>query len=256
MNIMPHSRKTNGRGFTLVELLVVIGIIALLISILLPSLNKARASAMNVQCLSNLRQMGLALRMYADQYQGWLPPGYAHQEDDTGQKRATLWAERMGKLVTDGTEVRRFGFDVMRCPARELGVEFTYGINYGYAEQRGPWYFVTGVSPQVSRGYKLAKCKSSWFLLADAWGGVDPLLKYAQTVGQLLTPVTWVLTIDYDKDGVNDSYEPGVTLYGPFNGIAPAHAGNKMANFLFVDGSASSRTIRQWATNEGEMWPR
>lgn len=63
-------------AFTLIELLVVVAIIVILIAMLMPSLAKARAQAKSVQCLSNIKQMGSAFFMYAQENNDWLPPNY------------------------------------------------------------------------------------------------------------------------------------------------------------------------------------
>ena len=77
---MTGTARTNRRAFTLVELLVVIGIIAVLISILLPTLTRARESANRTKCLSNLRSIYQLLKIYENTYKGASPLGMGGQE--------------------------------------------------------------------------------------------------------------------------------------------------------------------------------
>ncbi|MBL4700102.1 MAG: prepilin-type N-terminal cleavage/methylation domain-containing protein [Phycisphaeraceae bacterium] len=73
MNICLTTSKTK-RAFTLIELLVVISIIALLLAILLPALKKARESATAISCMSNMKQMGVCMAIYLDDYRETFPP--------------------------------------------------------------------------------------------------------------------------------------------------------------------------------------
>ena len=81
---MTQQHTRNRHAFTLVELLVVIGIIALLIGILLPSLNRAREAAKRTQCLSNMRELGNALRIYAVENKDTCPIGGIKADPSSG----------------------------------------------------------------------------------------------------------------------------------------------------------------------------
>jgi len=94
-NYQKRSTKQMVRGFTLIELLVVIAIIAVLLAILMPAMRKIKEIARGVSCKSNLRNIGLAVQMYLDDYERKIPY--------TGSSNRHLWFE------ADGVTYRRAG---------------------------------------------------------------------------------------------------------------------------------------------------
>jgi prepilin-type N-terminal cleavage/methylation domain-containing protein len=115
-------RQRNLRGFTLVELLIVIAIITVLISILLPAVQRAREAAQTVACLSNLKQIGTAAAMYQAEYRGWLPSAtdvLITTTPDSWSDDVSRWTfhGKMTKYMLGGYDknsLTRFGEYVMR----------------------------------------------------------------------------------------------------------------------------------------------
>lgn len=117
-------------GFTLVELLVVIGIIALLISILLPALNKARTEAKSVQCLSNLRQLGEAYLMYTNANKGQSFYFFDQSSEDPVDN---YWIAQLRPFYSNVDKLRF-------CPeAIDIGQFSAFGGQWGSAHSS--WYF-------------------------------------------------------------------------------------------------------------------
>lgn len=182
------------RAFTLVELLVVIGIIALLISILLPSLNKARDAALRTACLNNLHQISLYLAMYSSQFDSYLPIGYflngprnGCSELGSGSSTTLIGgALGMGYLFQFGVVPEQGGgYRVFFCPANQSLEQFMpvdwdqdqrngigqcfRGPNYNPSEYYNAWPIMKpagwGWGQQTHMGYS---CRPSFGFLPSA----------------------------------------------------------------------------------------
>ena len=107
-------------GFSLIELLVVVSIVTLLVGLALPALSHARAAAHRSRCLSNLRQLGVALE------------AYRHDHDDMVPEALTLPVDPFSPSIVEIMDPYLSSPQAWRCPADRDGVHAAYGVSYEY----------------------------------------------------------------------------------------------------------------------------
>ncbi|MEM8496319.1 MAG: DUF1559 domain-containing protein [Planctomycetota bacterium] len=252
--------KSVSKGFTLIELLVVISIIALLIGILLPALGAARGSARDMQCLSNLRQIGVGLYGYAQEYKETLPISYF---DGSGvADDQTDWAVQISAYMSsDGTSnYGEGGQDLpspgLQCPAANIeGGRLHYGGNLMVLPFNIGGAYAGGLQPY--RLYQMKRASEIFFVgdgmqvdteaygqyIGDSYAALDRLDNYGAND-----------TADYYNSAAADNEDPidaGLNFDGnvtPGNGdIRWRHGGGDKSNgsdqgatnVLYGDGHAS-----------------
>jgi prepilin-type N-terminal cleavage/methylation domain-containing protein/prepilin-type processing-associated H-X9-DG protein len=252
--------KNSTSGFTLVELLVVIGIIALLISILMPALSGARENANRIKCGANLHTMGIAMTMYVNQYNAY--PGHAGVVAGT---TAAIWPTRL-RLFTNKDQ------GIFHCPSQEAGFEWTRepptgsaakatsaDSKYGYEE--GELVLAVNTVPS-SYGYndwgthdptsdqRQQKGLGGDIGLPGSWGSATRELRASQVKSTSDMIAISDSTCDHSWDWNIDPREvdqwPG-KIHGPRKKIIPRGTPDpyRGSNVLFCDGHVEYHTQKE-----------
>lgn len=195
-------------AFTLVELLVVIGIIALLISILLPALSKARENANRVKCASNLRQCVQAMIMYSNDNKGWLP--FTSWNDKTRYSSADWLYWQSNRNIDDSPTKQYLNFSktnvsVLRCPSDQFDTR-----PKAFSTPPGPYNFSYVMNWFICGGGSIAPCannKASPTPEYPSAGTGTPLVAGAEVcrkMSQIRRPSNKIIMYEEDQSTIDD----------------------------------------------------